>query len=150
MLSEATVDWNMDPFFVEANFFTDTILLRLAEHISTRTVLLSSFSPEICILLARKQSRWPVAFLTDSGNSTQTDVRATNLQEAVSFAKKWELNGVVAASEPYVLAPQLVRFVKSKGMVCATYGALNDDVEAATVSISVYRYPGSYFRGECG
>ncbi len=143
MLSEATVDWNMDPFFVEANFFTDTILLCLAEHISTRAVLPSSFSPEICILLARKQSRRPVVFLTVSGNSTQTDVRATNLQEAVSFAKKWEIDGIVLASEPFVLAPQLVEFVKAKRMICATYGALNDDVKGATVSILSYCCQGS-------
>lgn len=135
MLSEATVDWNMDPFFIEANFFADTILLCLSKHISTRAVLLSSFSPEICILLARKQFRWPVVFGTDSGNWQPTDVRATNLQEAISFAKKWELDGVVLASEPFVLAPQLVGFVKGKGMVCATYGELNDEVEGATVSV---------------
>ena len=134
MLSEATVDWKMDPFFVEANFFTDTILLCLAKHISTRAVLLSSFCPEICILLARKQSRWPVAFLTDSGNWKLTDVRTTNLQEAVSFARKWELDGVVLASEPLVLAPQLVGSVKGKEIVCATYGALNDEVDGVTVS----------------
>lgn len=101
MLSEATVDWNMDPFFIEANFFTDTILLCLSKHISTRAVLMSSFSPEICIMLARKQFRWPVFFGTDSGNWQPTDVRATNLQEAVSFSKKWELDGVVLASEPF-------------------------------------------------
>lgn len=135
MLSEATDDWKMDPFFVEANFFTDTILLCLAKHISIRAVLLSSFSPEICILLACKQSRWPVVFGTDSGNWQSTDVRATNLQEAVSFAKKWELDGIVLASEPFVFAPQLVKFVKEeKGMVCATYGALNDEVEEVIVS----------------
>lgn len=135
MLSEAIVDWNMDPFFIEANFFTDTILLCLSKHISTRAVLLSAFNPEICILLARKQSRWPVFFCTDSGNSQPTDVRALNLQEAVSFAKKWELDGVVLASEPFVLAPQLVGYMKGNGMVCATYGVLNDDVEGVTVSV---------------
>ncbi|KAL8726873.1 MAG: hypothetical protein Q9166_006425 [cf. Caloplaca sp. 2 TL-2023] len=133
MLSEAINDWKMDPFFIEANFFTGTILLCLSKHISNRAVLLSSFSPEICILLARKQSRWPVLFLTDSGNSQQTDVRAANLQEAMSFAKRWDLDGVVLASEPFVLAPQLVGFVKGKGMVCATYGGLNDEVEGATI-----------------
>ena len=135
MLSEATVDWNMDPFFIEANFFTDTILLCLSKHISTRTVLLSTFNPEICILLARKQARWPVFFATDSGNSQPTDVRAQNLQETVSFAKKWELDGVVLASEPVVLAPHLVGSVKGRGMVCATYGELNDEVGGVTVSV---------------
>lgn len=53
----------------------------------------------------------------------------------MSFAKKWELDGVVMASEPVVLAPQLVEFVKGQGMVCATYGGLNDEVEGATVSV---------------
>ncbi len=134
MLSEA-VEWNMDPFFIEANFFTDTILLCLSKHISTRAVLLSSFSPEICIMLALKQGRWPVIFGTDSGNWQPTDVRAKNLQEAVRFAKNWELDGVLLASEPFVLAPQLVGFVKEKGMVCATYGVLNDEVEGVTVSV---------------
>lgn len=60
-------------------------------------------------------------------------LRATNLQEAISFAKKWELDGLALASEPFVLAPQLVGFVKGKGMVSATYGELNDEVEGATV-----------------
>ena len=136
MLSEAIVDWNMDPFFVEVNYFTDTILLCLAKHISTRTVILSSFSPEICILLTRKQSRWPVAFLTDSGCSPQADVRATSVQEAVNFARRWDLDGVVCASDPYIFAPHLVEYVKQKGLVTATYGALNDDVEGVTVSSS--------------
>ncbi|CZT47712.1 uncharacterized protein RSE6_08306 [Rhynchosporium secalis] len=133
MLSEATDDWKMDPFFIEANFFTDTILLCLAEHISTRPVLLSSFSPEICILLALKQSRWPVFFGNDSGNWQPTEIRATNLQEGLNFAKKWHLDGLVLASEPLVLAPQLVGFVKEKGMVCATYGELNDEIDGVMI-----------------
>lgn len=69
------------------------------------------------------------------GNWQPTDLRATNLQETVTFAKKWELDGVVLASEPFVLAPQLVGFVKGKGMACATFGLLNDEVEGATVSV---------------
>lgn len=133
MLSEATDDWNMDPFFVEANFFTDTILLCLSKFISSRSIFLSSFSPEICILLSLKQSRWPVVFGTDSGNWQPTEIRATTLQEGLRFAKKWDLDGLVLASEPFVYAPQLVRFVKGQGMVCATYGVLNDEVEGVTV-----------------
>lgn len=123
----------MGPYFVEANFFTNTILLCLSKHISTRAVLLSSFSPEICIMQARKQCRWPVVFGTNSGSWQPTDVCATSLQEAISFAKKWELDGVLLASGPFVLAPNLVGFVKGKGLVCATYGVLNDEVEGAII-----------------
>ena len=39
---------------------------------------------------------------------------------------------MVCASDPYVLAPHLVDCVKQKGLVTATYGALNDDVEGVT------------------
>lgn len=56
----------------------------------------------------------------------------------VGFAKKWELDGVVLASKPFVFTPQLVGFVKGKGMVCATYGALNDEVDGVTVSVHSY------------
>lgn len=69
-----------------------------------RAILLCPFSPKICITLARKQFLWPVVFVTDSGHWQPPDVRATNLQEAVGFAKEWELDDVVLASEPFVLA----------------------------------------------
>lgn len=123
----------MDPFFIEANFYTDTILLCLSRYVSTRAVFLSSFSPEICILLALKQCRWPIVLGNDSGNWQPTEIRATSLQEGLRFAKKWSLDGLVLASEPFVLAPQLVGFIKEKGMVCATFGVLNDEVEGVTV-----------------
>ncbi len=57
MFSEATIDWKMDPFFIKANFFTNTILLCLSKYISTQTVLLSSFSPKLGIMLAFKYFR---------------------------------------------------------------------------------------------
>jgi glycerophosphoryl diester phosphodiesterase len=133
MLSEAVDDWTMDPFFIEANFFTDTVLLCLATHIGSRPILLSSFSPEICILLSLKQSRWPILFGNDSGNWQPTEIRASNLQEGVGFAKRWDLDGLVVTSEPLVLAPGLVGFLKGKRMVMATYGAWNGEVEGVTV-----------------
>jgi glycerophosphoryl diester phosphodiesterase len=134
MLSEAN-DWSMDPFVIEANFFLDTVLLSLAQHISTRSVFLSSFNPDICILLSLKQSRWPILFATDAGNSPSTEPRATNIQEAAIFAKKWSLDGVVMATDPIVFAPVLVGHLKEKGLVCATYGTQNDEVEGITVCI---------------
>lgn len=76
MLSETAIDWNTDTFFIEANFFIDTIFLCLLKHISTRAILLSFFSSEICIMQARKQFRWPVVSGTDSGNWKPTDVHA--------------------------------------------------------------------------
>lgn len=113
---EATVNWNIDLFFIAASFFLPTILLLLAKHIYIRSTLLSSFNSKICILLARKQFCWPVIFGTDSGNWQQTNVHATKLPEAVSFAKGWELDGIVLASKPFVFTPHLVGFIQGKEM----------------------------------
>jgi glycerophosphodiester phosphodiesterase len=37
------------------------------------------------------------------------------------------LLGVVSAAEPLVAAPRLVRVVKESGLVCVSYGTLNND-----------------------
>lgn len=132
MLSEAE-DWKMDPYFIEANFFVDSILLCLAKHISTRSIFLCCFSPEICILLSLKQARWPIVFGNDSGNWQPSDIRAKNLQEGIHFAKAWNIDGLALASEPLIFALKLVGFVKERGLVCASYGAMNDEAEGVKV-----------------
>jgi glycerophosphodiester phosphodiesterase len=134
MLSEAADDWHMDIYAVEVNLFVDTILLCIARHVSTRPIFFCSFSPEVCILLALKQARWPITFANDSGNwQPSSEIRACNLQEGVRFAKAWNLDGLALASEPLVMAPGLTGFVKAKGLVVASYGAWNNEPEYAKV-----------------
>jgi glycerophosphoryl diester phosphodiesterase len=133
MLSEAEDDWHMDLYAVEANLLIDTILHCIAKYISTRPIFLSSFSPEICIMLSLKQSRWPIFFGNDSGNWQPSEVRAKNMQEGVRFAKRWDLNGLALASEPLIMSPGLTRYTKEKGLVVASYGAWNDEPEKAKV-----------------
>ena len=55
------------------------------------------------------------------------EVRAANVQVAVKFAQRWKLAGIVFACEPLLLSPRFVGFVKSRGLVCATYGVLNNN-----------------------
>lgn len=105
MLSEAIIDWKIDSFFIKANFFTDIILLCLSKYISTQAVLFSSFSPKICIMLALKHFYWLVVFDIDSRNWQLTNIRTLNLQETISFAKKWEIDSVVLANEPFIFTP---------------------------------------------
>jgi glycerophosphoryl diester phosphodiesterase len=136
MLFEAADDWKMDLYAIELNLFVDTILSRIFQQpsIGARPMIFSSFSPEICILLSLKQSSYPVLFLNDSGNYPTGDIRASSLQEAVHFVKRWNLDGIVMASEPFVLAPRLIGLARNKGLVCASYGALNDDPRSAKVN----------------
>ena len=105
-------DWGMDTYAVELNHLVDVILEKVYRLAGNRIIFFSSFSPEICILLLKKQHSYPVFFLTESGHSSSADGRADSLQEAIHFAKSWGLPGVISRSELLVMSPDLVRYVK--------------------------------------
>lgn len=132
MLFEAH-DWGMDTYAVELNHLTDTILEKVYRLAGNRTLFFSSFSPEICILLSRKQQVYPVYFLTEAGHIPSADARADSLQEAIHFAKAWRLPGVITRSQPLVISPGLTRNVKEAGLTCISWGELNDEPEHAKV-----------------
>ncbi|KAL4950044.1 Glycerophosphoryl diester phosphodiesterase family-domain-containing protein [Aspergillus filifer] len=117
----------MDTYAVELNSFVDTVLKMAYELGHGRNMILSSFNPDICLLLAFKQPSIPVLFLTDSGSSPIGDIRASSLQEAIRFASRWNLLGVVTQAECLVLCPRLIRVVKESGLVCVSYGTSNND-----------------------
>ena len=117
----------MDTYAVELNSFVDTVLTMVYDHGKGRDILFSSFHPDICLLLSFKQPSIPILFLTDAGSAPVGDVRASSLKEAIRFASRWNLLGIVSAAEPFVSCPRLVRVVKESGLVCVSYGTLNND-----------------------
>ncbi|KAI9894892.1 MAG: Glycerophosphocholine phosphodiesterase [Vezdaea aestivalis] len=129
MLHESEEE-EMDTYAIDLNTFVDTVLQKVYDKNvgpSARDIIFSSFNPDICLLLSFKQPSIPVLFLTDSGTSAVGDIRASSLQEAIRFASRWNLLGVVTAAYPLVLAPRLIRVVKESGLVCISYGVLNND-----------------------
>jgi glycerophosphodiester phosphodiesterase len=124
----------MDTYAVELNSFVDTVLTKVYDLGKSRNIIFSSFNPDICLLLSFKQPSIPVLFLTDAGSNAVGDIRASSLQEAIRFASRWNLLGVVTAAEPLVMCPRLVRVVKESGLVCVSYGALNNDPANVKVS----------------
>jgi len=124
----------MDTYAVELNSFVDTVLTKVYDLGKKRKIIFSSFNPEICLLLSFKQPSIPILFLTDAGTSPVGDIRASSLQEAIRFASRWNLLGVVSAAEPLCNSPRLVKVVKDSGLVCVSYGALNNDPEKVQVS----------------
>jgi glycerophosphodiester phosphodiesterase len=120
-------DEGMDTYAVELNNFVDTVLTKVYDLGKGRNIIFSSFHPDICLLLSFKQPSIPVMFLTDAGTSPAGDIRASSLQEAIRFASRWNLLGIVSAAEPLVAAPRLVRVVKESGLVCVSYGTLNNN-----------------------
>ncbi|KAK1836154.1 Glycerophosphodiester phosphodiesterase GDE1 [Podospora conica] len=128
MLHESE-EHDMDTYSIELNSFCDAILQKVYDHLGQRRVIFSSFNPDVCLCLSFKQPSVPILFLTDAGSCEVGDVRATSLQEAVRFARRWNLLGVVSAAEPFVISPRLVRVVKESGLVCVSYGVQNNESE---------------------
>lgn len=137
MLWEAQ-DWKMDLYGIELNLYLDTILDLIYKYGGNRSIVLTSFSPELCILATHKQAKYPVMFLNESSLFPTGDVRASNLQEAIQFARRWDLPGVVMSSEPFVASPGLVQFVRDAGLVCWSFGVLNNCPGHAGVCGSPY------------
>ncbi|KAK3721020.1 Glycerophosphocholine phosphodiesterase [Vermiconidia calcicola] len=117
----------MDTYAVELNSFVDTVLTKVYDLGKKRNIIFSSFHPDVCLLLSFKQPSIPVLFLTDAGTAEVGDIRASSLQEAIRFASRWNLLGIVAASEPFVMCPRLIQVVKNSNLVCFSYGTLNND-----------------------
>lgn len=126
MLDESQLE-DMDTFALELNFWVDTVLKCVYDNADGRDIIFSSFHPEVCIMLSLKQPSIPVLFLTEGGTAPMQDIRASSLQEAIRLAKRWDLLGIVSESTPLVKCPRLINVVKENGLVCVTYGTLNND-----------------------
>ena len=133
MLWEAE-DREMEPYAMELNFYVDTILSMIFRLCGDRNITLSSFSPEVCILLACKQETFPILFINKAGSMPAGDIRAGGLKGAIEFAQAWNLAGIVMLSDPFVMCPRLLTYAKDSGLVVGTYGNLNDEPECALVS----------------
>lgn len=133
MLFEAH-DWGMETSAVEVNRVVDSTLDRVYRLGNERQMFFSSFSPEVCILLSTKQDIYPVFFLTEAGHIPSSDARADSLQEAIWFARSWRLAGVISRSQPLVISPKLIRYVQDAGLLCISWGDLNNVAEYAKVN----------------
>ncbi|KJK93321.1 hypothetical protein H633G_02857 [Metarhizium anisopliae BRIP 53284] len=117
------------PVAINMNDFIDVALTTVRKFGGKRQIGLSSFTPEVCILLSFKQSAYPVMFITNAGKVPMQDqeLRAASLQTAVHLARLWNLSGIVFACETFLHCSRLVQFVKNTGLICAPYGLLNND-----------------------
>ncbi|KAI9787145.1 MAG: Glycerophosphocholine phosphodiesterase [Geoglossum umbratile] len=126
MLHESE-EHEMDTYAVELNSFVDTVLTKVYDLGKKRNIIFSSFNPDVCLLLSLKQPSIPILFLTEAGTCATGDIRASSLQEAIKFASRWDLLGIVSTAEPLVICPRLVKAVKESGLVCVSYGLINND-----------------------
>lgn len=135
MLDEAEME-QMGEVAVDLNTYVDTILKVIYDaNLTNRDILFSLFHPDVCVLLSLKQPLIPILFLTEAGTAPMADIRALSLQNAIRFAKKWNLLGIVLAAGTLVKCPRLAQVVKLLGLVCVTYGVENNDPELAKIQM---------------
>jgi glycerophosphoryl diester phosphodiesterase len=120
---------------LERNAYVDRILdVVLGQGgAGSRPLMFSSFDPDVCLLLARKQAAHPVFMLTEGGTADPpfTDPRCNSLAAAVAFARGAGLFGIVTHAAPLLAAPSLIRLVQEEaGLVLCSYGRVNNDIEA--------------------
>ncbi|KAI0907235.1 Glycerophosphoryl diester phosphodiesterase family-domain-containing protein [Ustulina deusta] len=126
----------MDTYAIELNSFCDTVLAKVYEMAQNRHIIFSSFNPDICLCLNFKQPSIPIMFLTDAGVEPVSDIRASSLQEAIRFASRWNLLGIVSNATPFVNCPRLIKVVKQSGLVCVSYGVQNNDPEQVQIQVN--------------
>jgi len=117
--------------FPERNSYVDVILGDIFQHAGDREILLSCFDPDVCIMLHAKQTRYPVAFLSQGETGkyeTFQDSRAASLQMAVNFAKVESLTGVVLHTEGLLKDVGLIDLAHSYGLSVFCWGEENNDV----------------------
>jgi glycerophosphodiester phosphodiesterase len=86
----------MDFLNVELNWWVNTVLKVVYDNMNGRNIIFSSFHPDICMMLALKQPNIPILFLTESGSTFMADIRASSLQQAIRFATRWNMLGIVS------------------------------------------------------
>jgi len=91
-----------------------------------RRIVLSSFSPDACVIVSQMKPIYPVMMLTDSGYILYPDERRNSIRAAYDLARKNGLQGVITYS--YVL-PDATLFsdFKKEGLLFMSYGERNND-----------------------
>ncbi|KAK4221557.1 Glycerophosphodiester phosphodiesterase GDE1 [Podospora fimiseda] len=125
----------MDTVAIELNKFLGFILDVVYEFGGNRTIVFTSFSPEACMALAIKQKTYPILFLVESfaGHDEPYDRRAIGVQTAMHFARHCGISGVIIRSDPFILSSSLVGKVHDRGLICWSYGNLNEDPNSALI-----------------
>eukprot|EP00897_Mesotaenium_endlicherianum_P000752 jgi/Mesen1/10678/ME000009S10469 len=106
-------------------------IFRVVEATSgSRRVYYSTFHPDAAVELKRRQSTYPVFFLTDGGGHLFKDERMNTVKAAIELCTSNGLEGIVCEVKALLANPQLATDVKQAGLQLLTYGDLNNDADA--------------------
>ncbi|KAJ7945593.1 putative Glycerophosphodiester phosphodiesterase [Quillaja saponaria] len=117
----------------ELNHVLQVILQVVNEYANDRRVIFSSFQPDAAQLMRKKQSSYPVFFLTNGGSEVYVDIRRNSLEEAIKLCLAGGLQGIVAEVKSILKNPGAVNRIKESNLSLLTYGQLNNVPEVVYV-----------------
>ncbi|UJR22800.1 hypothetical protein I4U23_025831 [Adineta vaga] len=129
-------------YYFERNEYIDCILRCLIAHAGKRVIVLSTFDPDCASMLRRKQTLFPVLFLTqgDKGDWTQfLDVRTWSINIGLCFIVAEHLSGLAAPALDILSDKDFVKHVKENGKLLFIWGdeASNKDVSKSLIDLKV-------------
>lgn len=131
---------------IDINTFADAILTEIFDHARgmraaspdhMRSIVLSSFNPNICTALNWKQPNYPVLLCNDLGrmqSSAQPDsvlesepVRGTSLKETARLSQMNNFMGLTCSTRILQMVPALTETIKQAGLVLVSDASADDN-----------------------
>ncbi|KAG9509483.1 Cystinosin-like protein, partial [Fragariocoptes setiger] len=109
----------------DVNNFVDKVLDVCLKYCEVKNIILSSFEPQVAILLRLKQSAFPVVFLTEGVTSQYEpymDKRTRNLRTGIRFAQAFRMSGIGILADFYLEDSKLIERVHNCKMKALAWG----------------------------
>ncbi|CAF4133936.1 unnamed protein product, partial [Rotaria magnacalcarata] len=129
-------------YFFERNEYIDCILRCLITYANKRVIVLSTFDPDCASILRRKQTLFPVLFLTQGEKSDAPqflDVRTWSINIGLCFIVAEHLSGLAAPALDIITDKDFVKHVKDNGKLLFIWGdeANDKDVSKCLIDLKV-------------
>ncbi|EFJ48622.1 hypothetical protein VOLCADRAFT_60393 [Volvox carteri f. nagariensis] len=94
-----------------------------------RRIIFSSFDPDVCVELRRRQVDHPVYYLSGCGLYAHADARRTSIPAALSFAAETGMQGIVLPASVLLKNMDMVESANRSHLQLMTYGLENNDLD---------------------
>lgn len=119
-----------DSTMFDANQFSDVILSLILKHCGNRKIVLSTFEPDLCIMLHLKQNKFPVMFLTQGKTEKWPpfkDPRTQTVETGISFTKAEGLFAICPLTENLLKNEDLIKMCHENNLPILSWGMDNDN-----------------------
>ncbi|KAL3872266.1 hypothetical protein ACJMK2_040200 [Sinanodonta woodiana] len=118
------------PNVLEINQYIDKILKVVFQYAGARRIIFSCFHADACILLRKKQNKYPVLFLTNCDHpryDPYLDLRARTVEMSKNFVVSMGLLGIDIFADILLKDMSYIKKIKDAGLVLFCWGEENND-----------------------